>query len=137
MHRLDGKSLPLQHGPERVRKQDRVFNDQNFHIIIPQVQIAGKWYGGIQREALCASYPYQLYSFFYRFSRKTAEKIVSRPNGRETGKMYAYAFSLCEAVKRFRMAANWQRVAVPVGRSLPSVPLMRPWPTAHCMAGTA
>ncbi len=57
--------------------------------------------------------------------------------GRETGKMYAYAFSLCEAVKRFRMAANWQRVAVPVGRSLPSVPLMRPWPTAHCMAGTA
>ena len=51
--------------------------------------------------------------------------------------MYAYAFSLCEAVKRFRMAANWQRVAVPVGRSLPSVPLMRPWPTAHCMAETA
>ena len=75
MHRLDGKSLPLQHGPERVRKQDLVFNDQNFHIIIPQVQIAGKWYGGIQGEALCASYPYQLYSFFYRFSRKTAEKL--------------------------------------------------------------
>ena len=51
--------------------------------------------------------------------------------------MYAYAFSLCEAVKRFRMAANWQRVAVPVGRSLPSVPLMRPRPTAHYMAETA
>ena len=60
---------------------------------------------------------------------------ANRPGDR--WEMYTYAFSLCEAVKRFRMAANWQRVAVPVGRSLPSVPLMRPWPTAHCMAGTA
>ena len=81
-------------------------------------------------------YLYQLYSFSPCFSRKNRKK-VSRSGGRETGKLYAYAFSLCEAVKRFRMAANWQRVAVPVGRSLPSVPLMRPWPTAHCMAGTA
>lgn len=32
--------------------------------------------------------------------------------------MYAYAFSLCEAVKRFRMATNWQRVAVPGGQEL-------------------
>ncbi len=74
---------------------------------------------------------------FLPLFKENRRKIVSRPNGRETGKMYAYAFSLCEAVKRFRMAANWQRVAVPVGRSLPSVPLMRPWLTAHCMAGTA
>lgn len=65
---------------------------------------------------------------FLPLFKENRRKIVSRPNGRETGKMYAYAFSFCEAVKRFRMAANWQRVAVPV---------MRPWPTAHCMAETA
>ena len=89
------------------------------------------------KEALCASYPYQLYSFFYRFSRENRRKKLSPGKRPRDRKMYAYAFSLCEAVKQFRMAANWQRVAVPVGGSLPSVPLMRPWPTAHCMAETA
>ena len=46
---------------------------------------------------------------FLPLFKENRRKIVSRPNGRETGEMYDYAFSLCEAVKRFRMAANWQR----------------------------
>ena len=74
-----------------------------------------------------------LLPLFKKNRRKMSPGCVA---GRQ-GEMYAYAFALCAAVKRFRMAANWQRAAVPVGRSLPSVPLMKPWPTAHCMAGTA
>lgn len=46
------------------------------------------------------------YIRFLPLFKENRRKIVSRPNGREAGKMYAYAFSLCEAVKRFRMAAS-------------------------------
>lgn len=65
---------------------------------------------------------------FLPLFKENRKKNVSRPFGQETEEIEPYAFSLCEAVKWFRMAANWQRVAVPV---------MRPWPTAHCMAETA
>ena len=68
-------------------------------------------------------------------SHKTSQK---KKHGAEKNLCAMFCYSAAQAMNRYRITANWARVAVPVGFRIPSeVPATMLLATDHCMGSTA